>query len=398
MQHGHPLLELAMHSAKHSVAASSQKAYKSAWNKWEKFLTKYIATPMTLRHYQRLQQPQLLRQLLMFVSYCAYELKCNVRSIPGIMSGLRNGMVHRLVPCCAAFDDELLKTVKQGVSRLPAPAHWTRVPCTLEMINHIIILNTAPNASMKQVMLATGISMAFHLCLRSSEYVSRTVVPIEDSHQFLSADVEFMLNDESLRFVASNNIHGLKYQDFKVVNFSMLHAKNIRQDYGVPIWFSTVDAEGKPVPFVHLVYLWSRHSVRNADDPFLSFRHSGELICLLYSDIKTAIKQAAPVFGLNAAWFDTQSIRMSQPSIARAAGLPVSDCMRMGRWKSLPAALLYQEQSTTLNNTILSIVSDPTLFTSEDVVLARLLASRTPSASPRVRRFWRGSKVQDEHV
>ena len=123
----------------------------------------------------------------------------------------------------------------------------------------------------------------------------------------------------------------------------MLHAKNIRQDYGVPIWFSTLDAEGQPVPFVHLVYLWSKHSVRNADDPFLSFRRSGELICLLYSDIKTAVKQAAPVFRLNEAWFNTQSIRMSAPTIARAARLPVPDCMRMGRWKSMPAALLYQE-------------------------------------------------------
>ena len=387
MQHDHPLLDLAMYSAKHSIAASSQKAYKSAWNKWELFLTKYIPSPMTLGSYQRLQQPQLLRLLLMFVSYCAYELKCNVRSIPGIMSGLRNGMVQRLVHCCAAFDDELLKTVKQGVSRLPAPAHRTRVPCTLDMINHIIKLNTAPNSSMKQVMLATGISMAFYLCLRSSEYVSRTIVPIEDGHQFLSADVEFMINDESMTFVASNNIQDLTFQDFKVVKFSMLHAKNIRQDYGVPIWFSTLDADRKPVPFVHLVYLWSKHSVRNADDPFLSFRSSNELSCLLYSDIKKAVKQAAPVFGLNAAWFDTQSIRMSQPTIARAARLPVSDCMRMGRWKSLPAALLYQEQSTALNNTILSIVSDPTLFTSEDIVLARLLASRTSSDNPRVRRF-----------
>ena len=70
------------------------------------------------------------------------------------------------------------------------------------MYNHIITLNTAPRASMKQVMLATGISMAFYLCLRSSEYVSRTVIPIEDSHQFLSADVEFMLNDESLQATA----------------------------------------------------------------------------------------------------------------------------------------------------------------------------------------------------
>ena len=84
---------------------------------------------MTQDDYHQLQEP---RQLLMFVRYCAYEIKCNVRSIPGTMSGLRHGTVERLVTCCAAFDDELLKTVKQGVSKLPAPAHRTRVPCTLK--------------------------------------------------------------------------------------------------------------------------------------------------------------------------------------------------------------------------------------------------------------------------
>ena len=375
-----------MQSAKNSVAPSSQKAYRSAWNKWEQFLAQYSVKPKTERYYQQLQYSQLLRRLLMFVSYCAYEIKCNVRSIPGIMSGLRNGMVQRLVKCCAAFDDELLKSVKQGVSRLPAPAHRTRVPCTLEMINHIIETNTAVNASMQQVMLATGVSMAFYLCLRSSEYASRTVIPIADNHQFLSADVQFMLNDGSQRFVDSNKISHLAFDNFKIIKFSMLHAKNIRQDYGVPIWFSTENAAGESVPFVHLMFLWAKHSVRNDEDPFLSFRRNNVLHCLLYSHIKSAVKAAAPVFGLDEAWFDTQSIRMSAPTIARAARLPVPDTMRMGRWKSMPAALLYQEQSTALNNTMLSVVSNPTLFTSEDILLARLLASRT-SAAPSIRRF-----------
>ena len=376
-----------MHSAQHSIAASSQKAYQSAWNKWEKFLTKYFVTTMSQNDYQKLQKSDLLRQLLMFVSYCAYELKCNVRSIPGIMSGLRKGMVRRLVPCCEAFDDELLKTVKQGVSKLPAPAHRTRVPCTLEMINHIVAINTEPTSSLWQLMLATGISMAFYLCLRSSEYVSRTIVPIEETHQFLSTDVEFMLNDGTQRFVASHNLYHYNFHQFKVVKFSMLHAKNIRQDYGVPIWFSTIDSTGQSVPFVHLIFLWSKQSTRIDVDPFLSFRHMGTLTCLLYSDIKKAVKQAAPIFGLNGAWFDTQSIRMSVPTMARAARLPVPDVMRLGRWKSMPAALLYQEQSTELNNTILSIVNNPRLFTTEDILLSRLLASRTVASQPTVRRY-----------
>ena len=37
---------------------------------------------------------------------------------------------------------------------MPAPAHRTRLPCTLEMIQHIVDQNTQPGASMHQVMLA----------------------------------------------------------------------------------------------------------------------------------------------------------------------------------------------------------------------------------------------------
>ncbi len=74
-------------------------------------------------------------------------------------------------------------------------------------------------------------------------------------------------------------------------------------------------------------------------------------------------EQAATVFGLDAAWFDTHSLRMSAPTIARAANVLTTTIMSMGRWKLLPASLLYQAQSTQLNNSILSIVNNTTLFT-----------------------------------
>ena len=61
----------------------------------------------------------------MFVTYCAYELKCNVQSIPSIMSSVQYGMVTRLVQCCTTlvqccttFDDKILKAVKLGASKL----------------------------------------------------------------------------------------------------------------------------------------------------------------------------------------------------------------------------------------------------------------------------------------
>ena len=63
-------------------------------------------------------------------------------------------------------------------------------------------------------MLVTGVALAYFLCLRSSEYVTKTIVPIDDSHQFRSTEVEFMLNDSSLTFIASNNLK----------NYNVLHS------------------------------------------------------------------------------------------------------------------------------------------------------------------------------
>ena len=112
-----------------------------------------------------------------------------------------------------------------------------------------------------------------------------------------------------------------------------------------------------------VIYLWSYHSFRLDADPFLSFSSSGKLRYLLYCDIQTTVKSSASHFGLSETWFNTQSIRMSAPTIARTAKVPIPNIMRMGRWKSVPSALLYQEQSTELNNTILSVVSNSSLFT-----------------------------------
>ena len=275
--------------AKNSVMKLSQKSYGSTWNKWEKFSSKYFPPLWTDQTYVTVDYDTLLDRLLMFVTYCAQELKCNVRSIPSIMSALRHGMVSRLVKFCNAFDNELLKSVKQGIAHMSAPSHRTRLRCTLEMIQHIVDQNTQSGASMSQVKLATGVYVAFFLCLRSSEYVSKTVVPLADTHQFMSTEVQFVLNDPQFTLINSNQIGNYAYEDFKTVKFSLLHAKNIRNDFGVPIWFSTHDKAQQPVPFLLLIYQWSKHSLRLAADPFLSYRVRGHLFCLLYSHIQAAV-------------------------------------------------------------------------------------------------------------
>ena len=98
----------------------------------------------------------------------------------------------------------------------------------LDMIYHIVL------ATINNLMLATGVGLAYFLCLRSSEYVSKTIVPIDDGHQFRTTEAEVMINDGSRTFIASNKIH-CPYSAIKLVKFSMLHAKNIRRDNGVTL-------------------------------------------------------------------------------------------------------------------------------------------------------------------
>jgi hypothetical protein len=95
---------------KNSVMESSQKSYGSTWHKWEKFCCKYFPPMWTAQIYVTIDYDTLLDRLLMFVAYCAHEIKCHVRSIPSILSALRHGLVSRLVKCCNTFDNELLKS------------------------------------------------------------------------------------------------------------------------------------------------------------------------------------------------------------------------------------------------------------------------------------------------
>ena len=381
----HPLLDHATSLVQQSVAPSTRKAYRSSWKKWESFYLKTFHTLPSNTYYKTLSHQHFLDRLMMFVSYCTVDLQCNNRSLPGIMSALKWEFLAQGI-VTSAFSDPLLQAVMKGVAHLPSTPHRVRLPCTLDMINHVIDSNTGDAASMFQLMLATGVSVAYFLCLRSSEYVSKTVVPIEDNHQFRSTDVEFMLTDGSHQLIASNQVKNYPWTSIKLVKFSLLHAKNIRRDFGVPIWFSSTDTNGNVVPFVQLVYLWAAVSSRLETDPFLSYRTDSGLHCLLYKQIQSAVQSAARHFGLTGNWFNTQSIRMSAPTIAASVNAQKRVILQMGRWASEPSALLYQHQSTAANNSMLAIISDPTIFTSEDILLSRVLASRSPGQPPTIRR------------
>ena len=85
-KHDHPLKLQAIQLARTSVSTNTQNSYKSTWSKWELFYQRYFGCTFPDDHYRTLTYAQFLDQLLMFVSYCVYELQTNIRSIPRIMS------------------------------------------------------------------------------------------------------------------------------------------------------------------------------------------------------------------------------------------------------------------------------------------------------------------------
>jgi len=125
---------------------------------------------------------QLLELLLIFVAFCVNVIRTSPTTIPEILSVLKNTLRMKSVTL-DAFDHGMLKAMKAAVSRLPYTPR-IRLLCTYSTVLHIIDQHTQPGFTTAQLMLAVGVAMTYHLCLRASEYASRTEIPDPESHQF----------------------------------------------------------------------------------------------------------------------------------------------------------------------------------------------------------------------
>jgi hypothetical protein len=185
-------MKAARHLITNSVMKSTQKTYASAWKKWTVFMQVCHHNPTeAVVNCAESTQQQVVHLLLMFVTYCLEDLDQKPPTIPKILSGLRNNFRARFIND-SAFDDTLLGSLKAGVSRLPYTPR-TRLPCTFDMVQHIVYTHTRDSFSKSDFVKAVAVSMAYYLCLRSSEYASKTktATPHPESHQFDSQSVEF---------------------------------------------------------------------------------------------------------------------------------------------------------------------------------------------------------------
>jgi hypothetical protein len=83
--------------------------------------------------------------------------------------------------------------------------------------------------------------------------------------------------------------------------------------------------------------------------------------------MQKTIKEMAVAFGFSPERFGCHGLRIGGACLLRAAGAKDSFILLMGRWKSLPACLNYQEASTADYDRMLSLLCTMGLYTSRDL-------------------------------
>ena len=120
------------------------------------------------------------------------------------------------------------------------------------MVLYIIQQNTQQQDNKDRFMLAVGVGMAYYLCLRASEYVSKIKIPDPASHQFDSKSVEFKCFKTG-NLVPSSRMHSICWTSVEIVRFTNQHAKKIKKGHGAPLRFSTKEDNADAIAFLQLV-------------------------------------------------------------------------------------------------------------------------------------------------
>ncbi|KAJ1433660.1 hypothetical protein B484DRAFT_326644 [Ochromonadaceae sp. CCMP2298] len=89
---------------------------------------------------------------------------------------------------------------------------------------------------------------------------------------------------------------------------------------------------------------------------------------LSYDTFASVVKKTASKFGFDPSNFGCHSLRIGGTSLLCAAGASDMNICLMGRWKSLPACLGYQEVSTATHDRMLNLLST-NAYTPRDIHL-----------------------------
>jgi hypothetical protein len=281
------------------------------------------------------------------------------------------------------FDWAELTTIRSGLTRQPiSDAHISRrrLPFSVSMVS-AVYRAYAHSRLLSQRANAVAVVLGFCCLLRPSEYLVGTQ---HDDHVLRASAFEFecknsgMVMDRGLRvrargtrLVPAHRLYTVRWEDVVLVRIYMDTAKNFR--VGRALWFSV----GTSIQSFHLVRVLYDCILTSAPQqrdfilswPTLNRSKPRQRTSLRYKDFTAVVKHAAMQAEFAPNRFGCQGLRVGGETLLRAAGATDGEICLMGRWKSLPACLGYQEVSTATHDRMLDMLLRSGAYSDRDIRL-----------------------------
>ena len=375
-----------------SIQGSSQDRYKTSWIKWITFISAYSGIQQETLTPQHLypgknSDPPLVLLLIMFISYAWNTLHLSADNISQMMSHIRYYFKLRMLDT-DSFDHESVQACKQAVKLQYAtttenPHPRRKIPFTVSMVKAFIKRWSRSNNPHERV-LAAAAPLAFCCLLRGSEYLQTPKRGNQHRiHAIRACDIQFQrkLSNSAIEYIDASQIHEKKltWEQVRLVRITLQSAKNDPYRAGRTMWFKARQENQHGWDLAEILFHWAESIKLQPENQFFSYptikKKKIVLLPLTYDYMRKAIRTFVIEIGLSPQLYGVHSFRVGGACTLRAGGASDSFIQFMGRWRSLPSSYTYHELNGAQFDQALSILNDPTLFTSEDVELLHLRAA-----------------------
>jgi hypothetical protein len=356
-----------------SVSLSTQRAYQVVWPRWRHFLhTLFDApadniTPDGVYIPYALQTRQVGSLISMFAYFMLHMLALSAPRVLVLLCALRYQFHIRQGPT-EAWDTPHSVALRKGLGNQPTTAvpSSRRCPVTLEMVTMVYDHYSLTPSKAAQACASAAI-LGFCCLLRPSEYLWGTRT---DTHVLTAGQFEFEISSTDgspAFFVPLSDVSPYPWERVTLLRITMASAKNIKRRTGSKLWFS---ADTHRLHVVRVMYDWAITASTSAGAPIFSWEEGGSRRQYLwYRDFHGIIKHTAQRCGFDPSHFGCHGLRVGGATLLRAAGADDGFICLMGRWKSLPACLSYQEVSTEAHDRMSRMLLSPGYYTARDLRL-----------------------------
>jgi hypothetical protein len=358
-----------------SVSDTSQGSYQIAWTRWKDYLHRFFNVPrvgsLQDHHYLPFHWPlSIVSDMLHMFAYFMFSIiGLSAARVKHQISALSWHFGSRGCDI-SVFRWAEISMLRQGLTRQPVIGEVVsrrRVPVTMEMVQRIYH-EYSTERRLDQRVFAVAFVLGFCCLLRPSEYCWGTST---NKHVLRASAFEFECENPDRRtgLVGAHQVHRVPWSRIRLLRIYMNTAKNFRT--GRALWFSV----GTNIQAFHLVkvmYDWACDSRPGISDCMLSWPNGGSIVprdSLMYADFTKVVKYAASLYDFAPDLFGGHSLRVGGATLLRAAGATDGEICLMGRWKSLPSCLGYQEVSTATHDRMLNMLLTTGAYTNRDIRL-----------------------------